>query len=212
MRTQFLISTILVCHVGLCASIAFSAPPAGNASNNVSKAESGKSSAEPGPYYPATWPVFLYPDKKYNDPAILANFITEFSAKVPARAIAFMLTDPPSAAAVSKRLPFSKTEGPNRIVLAKGTVVTLVRVNPDDTKEKVFRKAFAQAVVTREQLASVLKNLPASATVSVEPPDGSRVSIRGDIPRALKAVRTAPSGTMFSAKWGKRSVRYPRLK
>jgi hypothetical protein len=58
----------------------------------------------------------------------------------------------------------------------------------------------------------VLKDLPANAAVTVQKPGSRPLTVTGDINRSIKMVRAAPSGTIVSAKWGKRSVRYPRLK
>ncbi|MES2465374.1 MAG: hypothetical protein V4671_32810 [Armatimonadota bacterium] len=160
------------------------------------------------------WPAFIrLPDADVKTAAQAAQWIADYSRQFPGSSIVLALLNPPSAADVARLLPTGKPgPGSSRITLASGAVLTFLRVQPGETKEEVSRRAFSLATVSREQLVSVLKNLPTAAMVTMEKPGRRTITVTGDIPRAIKLVNAAPPGTRVSAKWANRSVRYPRLK
>jgi hypothetical protein len=145
------------------------------------------------------------------DPARQSRFIAAFAAQRPGTSLAIALAGPPAAADVAKRLPSGRATGKGKITLASGAVVTLIAVRPKESSDAVYHRAFAEATVTRGQLTAVLRDLPRTASVTLEPPNRPRLTVTGDIPRAIRLVRRSPPGTAVSARWPKRFVRYPRL-
>ncbi len=169
-----------------------------------------------GSYRPPTWPKFIrLPDDDFKNAAPLARFIADHARQYPGSSIVIALTRPPAAAEVARSLPAGAVRkagvSGSRLTLASGATVTLFKVKPGETDPEASLRAFPLATVSREQLVPVLKDLPANATVTVEKPGSRPLTVTGDISRAVRAVRAAPSGTVVRAKWGKRSVRYPRL-
>lgn len=204
MQRQFFIVT------GLCLGIC--AVPAVTKGQNKAQKPATPAKTLTASRLPPLWPVFVRLPHEFQDAAQLAKWITDFSAQKPGTPLALALSNPPAVAEVAKLLPSgSIRSGDNRVTLATGAAVTLVKIRPEDTQAEAFKKAFAFLTVSREQLVNALKGLPSTSVIRVEQPGRHPAIVTRDVPRAIQLVRASPSGTSASAKWSGGGVRYPRV-
>lgn len=122
--------------------------------------------------------------------------------------IILAVISPPPLGKVVALLPTGTVFRGSVITLPGGTSAAIIKAR----SEAQYEADFLAATSTRDQLIAELKELPASATISMKEPDGKRVVFRGDTDGAIKFVQTLPSGTFVTAKVPTSTEHYPRIK
>ena len=111
----------------------------------------------------------IRPPKNQQKPSELAWLI---QAQPPGSRVNIAVISPPPLAEIVASLPTGTTFTGNIIALPNGTAVAIVKVKP----YKQYEAELLASTYTRDQLANVLAELPAGATVSIKEP--SRYSVK----------------------------------